>query len=322
MRYVAASVLAGILAISPTLTASDAATDLATARKFIAEKQYKKAVPLLDSAKSAVASLPTDQQDDALGAVHFYSALAQFGLKNQERTRQHLEDFFGVTPYARIDADRYPRGFVDAFNNLSEQINKGVVTFERFYPGFDDTAAATGPARVANEESWGDSPALRLLGSRAEKKEWDSVVSVPDRIEFIRSFWQRRDPTPETDRNEAREVFDRRVAFADHVFPAEGERGALTDRGRIFVILGPPSMIQRRALTNRDNVELIHDFLDGTMELWAYSSKQLPMDIPKSAVQYRFVTQKGIGVGVLQHSEEPYATKVLAGAGEASIVRR
>ena len=322
MRYVAASVLAGILAISPTLSAADAAADVASARTMIAERHYAKAVTLLDGARAAIPSLPEEQQDDAMGAVYFYSALAQFGLRNQDRTREHLQEFFALTPYARIDASRYPKGFVDTFNAISEQINKDIYTFDRFYPGFEDAAAAAAPERPAVEQSWGNSPALRLLGSRAEKKEWDTVISVPDREEFIRSFWKRRDPTPETDRNELRETFERRVAFADHVFPAEGERGALTDRGRIFVLLGAPSMIQRRPLVNRDNVRLVHDFVDGTMELWAYSSKQLPLDIPKNAVQYRFVTQKGIGVGVLQRSEEPYATKVLAGAGEATIVRR
>jgi hypothetical protein len=81
-------------------------------------------------------------------------------------------------------------------------------------------------------------------------------------------------------------------------------------------------MVQRRPLMNRDNVRVLDEMVDGTMELWVFAQEQLPINIPKRAVQYRFVTQKGIGVGILQRSEEAYATRVLAAAGEATIVRK
>ena len=321
MRIAAASIVF-VLATSGSLSAADPAKNLAEARRLIDAGEFRQAVAQLDTAQSAVPTLPEDDRAPALGAIHFYSALAHFRLDDQARTRRHLEEFFEVSKHASIDASRYPRGFVDAFNNVSEELNRNVVTFDRFYPGFDPTAAAAAPPWEAAEGTWGSSPALRFLGTRDEWKEWESTNGNENREKFISDFWARRDPTPGTERNEVKEAFERRVAFADHVFPANGERGALTDRGRIFVLLGPPSMVQRRALTNRDNVEIVHSpIIDGTMELWVYSKDQLLVEIPKRAVQYRFVTQKEHGVGILQKNEEPYATRVLAASGEATIRR-
>jgi GWxTD domain-containing protein len=320
MRIAAASILL-VLAASGTLSAADPAANLAEARRRIDARDFRRAVALLDTALPAVTTLPEEDRDAARGAIHFYSALAHFRLDDHARTRQHLEEFFEVSRHATIDASRYPRGFVDAFNNVSEAANRGVVTFDRFYPGFDQNAEATALWQ-AEPGTWGSSPALRFLGTRDEKQEWETVNGTENREAFIRAFWERRDPTPGTERNETKEAFDRRVAFADRVFTAERERGALTDRGRIFVLLGAPSMVQRRALNDRDNVEIVHaPIVDGTMELWVYSKDQLLVEIPKRAVQYRFVTQKEHGVGVLQKNEEPYATRVLAASGDATIRR-
>jgi GWxTD domain-containing protein len=321
MRTVSVSFLVAFVAASTLFAAVDPAEGLATGRRLIDAGRYSQALQALGDARAGAATLPQDDRDAALGAIHFYTALAHFGMDDRQKTRSHLEEFFEITRHAKIAPDRYPRGFVDIFNNVSEQANRDVTTFDRFYPGFDEKAAAE-PAWKGEEGTWGSNPALRLLGSREEHKEWDSVIAAKDRAAFIDAFWTRRDPTPGTEPNEFKQMFESRVAFADRMFAAEGERGALTDRGRIFVLLGAPSVVQRRALVNRDNVEVVHEpIIDGTMELWAYSKDQLLVEIPKRAVQYRFVTQKGIGVGVLQRSEEAYATRVLAASGEATIRR-
>lgn len=315
MRYATASFLLILPAV--LLFAANPAADLAEARRAIDSGQYVQAVTLLERARSGTAELAADQQPAALSAIHFYSALAQFHLGDNGKTRAHLTKFVEHTRNARIsDPTKYPRRFVDMFDNVYEQVNKDVTAFERYYPGFDARAAV----ETANLNT---DLAINLLGSRTEKREWEDRLDSGARIRFVADFWQRRDPTPGTEQNELREMFARRAAFADHMFPGEQQRGALTDRGRIFVLLGPPSMVQRRALLkNKDNVQVyFNEQVDGHMELWVYASEQLPIEIPKRAVQYRFVTQKGIGNGVLQRAEEAYATRVLAAAGEATIRR-
>src|SRR6185312_499377 len=59
---------------------------------------------------------------------------------------------------------------------------------------------------------------------------------------FIEGFWQRRDPTPDTAENEYKEEHYRRIAYANEHFAA-GMPGWKTDRGRIYIMYGPPSSI-------------------------------------------------------------------------------
>jgi GWxTD domain-containing protein len=61
---------------------------------------------------------------------------------------------------------------------------------------------------------------------------------------LLEIFWQRNDPTPETAFNEVRAEFERRVAQADISY-TEMRRGALTDRGRLYVHFGSPEGIGR-----------------------------------------------------------------------------
>jgi GWxTD domain-containing protein len=60
-----------------------------------------------------------------------------------------------------------------------------------------------------------------------------------EREQFIEQFWLRRDPTPDTVENETKEEHYRRIAYANERF-ASGIPGWRTDRGRIYIIWGPP----------------------------------------------------------------------------------
>lgn len=68
-----------------------------------------------------------------------------------------------------------------------------------------------------------------------------------DRGEFIKDFWARRDPIPSTPLNEYRQVFYSRLAVADKAF-ARGKPGWKTDRGRIYILLGPPTNVIEKAM--------------------------------------------------------------------------
>jgi len=60
-----------------------------------------------------------------------------------------------------------------------------------------------------------------------------------EREQFLEQFWLRRDPTPDTVENEFKEEHYRRIAYANEHF-ASGIPGWKTDRGRIYIIWGPP----------------------------------------------------------------------------------
>jgi len=61
------------------------------------------------------------------------------------------------------------------------------------------------------------------------------------RDNFIEEFWKRRDPTPETDRNENKEAYFERIEEANRLFKGGGRPGWLQDRGRIYILFGPPN---------------------------------------------------------------------------------
>jgi GWxTD domain-containing protein len=79
-----------------------------------------------------------------------------------------------------------------------------------------------------------------------EKDVFLKLESDRERDLFIEEFWRQRDPTPGTPRNEYRLEHARRVEFADRVFGrGTALRGRRTERGRIYIKLGPPVDVQR-----------------------------------------------------------------------------
>lgn len=88
-------------------------------------------------------------------------------------------------------------------------------------------------------QEWGKGPA-RWLMTKDEQRIWSKLQTDEEATAFIDLFWARRDPTEGTERNEFRNEFERRVRAADDAFKAEKVRGALTDPGRAFILLGIP----------------------------------------------------------------------------------
>jgi GWxTD domain-containing protein len=70
-----------------------------------------------------------------------------------------------------------------------------------------------------------------------------SVQTDEERDQFIEQFWLRRDPTPDTVENEYKEEHYRRIAYANEHF-ASGIPGWKTDRGRFYIMYGPPDEIE------------------------------------------------------------------------------
>src|SRR5579871_4075109 len=76
-----------------------------------------------------------------------------------------------------------------------------------------------------------------------ERQAWKRLSTDDERQQFIEQFWLRRDPTPDTEENEFKEEHYRRIAYANERF-ASGIPGWKTDRGRIYIMYGPPDEIE------------------------------------------------------------------------------
>jgi GWxTD domain-containing protein len=75
-----------------------------------------------------------------------------------------------------------------------------------------------------------------------EKTAFKRFKTDEERQQFVESFWQRRDPTPDTEENEYKEEHYRRIAYANDHY-ASGIPGWKTDRGMIYIKYGAPDEI-------------------------------------------------------------------------------
>jgi len=76
-----------------------------------------------------------------------------------------------------------------------------------------------------------------------ERDAFNQLSNEEERERFVEIFWDNRDPTPDTQENEYRDEYYRRVAYANERFSA-GIPGWKTDRGRIYILHGAPDEIE------------------------------------------------------------------------------
>jgi GWxTD domain-containing protein len=75
-----------------------------------------------------------------------------------------------------------------------------------------------------------------------EKSAFKKLTTDEEREQFIEQFWERRNPNPGSPENEFKEEYYRRIAYANEHY-SSGIPGWKTDRGRIYIMYGPPDEI-------------------------------------------------------------------------------
>jgi GWxTD domain-containing protein len=79
----------------------------------------------------------------------------------------------------------------------------------------------------------------------AEKEVFLALSNDIERAAFIEAFWKQRDPTPATPQNEYKDEILKRFSYVNEYFRRGTSRpGWMTDMGRIYMILGPPTNIE------------------------------------------------------------------------------
>ena len=89
---------------------------------------------------------------------------------------------------------------------------------------------------------WLDEDVLYIIASE-EREAFVQLTTDEEREHFIESFWMRRDPTPDSTANEYKEEHYRRIAYSNDRFASQVP-GWQTDRGRTYIIQGPPDEIE------------------------------------------------------------------------------
>ena len=150
---------------------------------------------------------------------------------------------------------------------------------------------------------FGNGPA-KFLMTKEEAAEWKTISTDAAAEQFINRFWARRDPTPGTPANEFRGEFEARVKYADDHFPEGRTRGSLTDRGRVFLIMGSPTMVRRvTAATNSlgeapsaaGGIAVPQQQAQGQdrNQIWIYEQAKTKAPLPEPSVNVAFIDQYG-----------------------------
>jgi GWxTD domain-containing protein len=92
---------------------------------------------------------------------------------------------------------------------------------------------------------WPDEEVPYLITAE-ERDAFQKLRTDQERDLFINAFWLRRDPSPGTLNNGYRDEYYKRIVVANQRF-STGIPGWRTDRGRIWIMSGPPDEIETHA---------------------------------------------------------------------------
>src|ERR1700757_4178069 len=104
---------------------------------------------------------------------------------------------------------------------------------------------------------------INYLITDAERNAFLELKTNQDRDTFIDRFWKMRNPDPTAPSNTAQAEHYRRLAYANEQFGFRGgNNGCRTDRGMVYITLGPPKQI-----AHYPNTKYLRQ-----MEIWFYQS--------------------------------------------------
>lgn len=168
-----------------------------------------------------------------------------------------------------IERDSVPRGVYGAYLEYGAgSLEEGDYALLLEYQAGGETVADT----VLFSLRWIEKPftlvnptyAINALYPIATDEEIDELLSVDKerREDALTVFWKNQDPTPETVYNERMAEFYRRADYAYFNFASLSEQdGVFTDRGKIYMLFGPPTKTERE-LKPDTNPE----------EIWTYNN--------------------------------------------------
>lgn len=114
---------------------------------------------------------------------------------------------------------------------------------------------------------WGENPDLtkiliRPIAHSSELRELENAEGPSSRKAVMAEFWQERDPTPVTVKNEYLEIYLSRLDYIEENFSVLNIMGITTDQGWVFALLGEPDIIDSRPLETATR----------PIQIWTYCS--------------------------------------------------
>ena len=151
---------------------------------------------------------------------------------------------------------------------------------------------------------------VRYIIAREERR---TFLLLPDaeKPRFIEEFWLRRDPDPDTPENEFKIEYFNRLERAGQLFIGEGLPGWLTDRGRIYILFGPPM--------DRITQPVGGDAYSRCQEVWYYGNFPVVFLDQTCTGSYKLVTYELSGLRDINMMYMQELSKAQADAQKTSL---
>ncbi len=143
------------------------------------------------------------------------------------------------------------------FSVIDSVAQATTTSMKRFFvynPGLvgEDALSTGGEGVLATEYALMDESQLdsefekcRYIKIGDEGDQYETLQGAEAKRIFLVAFWRRRDPYPATVVNEAKRDYFERVKYANEVFRSSFREGWKTDRGRVYILYGPPDDYDR-----------------------------------------------------------------------------
>jgi GWxTD domain-containing protein len=140
---------------------------------------------------------------------------------------------------------------------------------------------------------WLDEDVIYII-SPEERHSFLQLSTNEEREQFIEAFWQRRNPDPDSPENTFKEEHYRRIAYANEHY-ASGIPGWKTDRGKIYIMWGPPDEVDSHPTGG--NWDRPSDQGGGSTQTYPWESWR-----------YRYLEGTGLGENVELEFVDPSST--------------
>lgn len=173
--------------------------------------------------------------------------------------------------------NKYPTDSYTLTEALLDSVaNIGISSSKRFYvynPSISqpDTIFANNTSSLASEFNVMSDEELdkvfdesKYIATNSEIKQYKGLETLEGKRKFLYEFWKTRDTKPETALNEAYQNYMNRVQKCNERFSYMGTEGWKSDRGRVYLLYGEPSEIER--FPNQQNTK--------PYEIWHYNDIQ------------------------------------------------
>jgi GWxTD domain-containing protein len=180
---------------------------------------------------------------------------------------------------------------IDSVDNSNYTSSKRLFIYNPQLPmdslttGTEGSVLASEYAAMTEDELDLEFAQLKYISSRAEQSQYKNVKGVDAKRKVLYDFWNRRNNNQSDPNTIQKTEYFKRVDYANEHFRAGFKDGWKTDRGRVFIVYGPPDEVERH--TNEVNSK--------PYEIWTYNSIQ-------GGVIFAFGDRSGLGDYDLLHS--------------------